>query len=498
MENSQKTSHWNRFVNVFKKKKLDSADAPVQVEADSTSAVTKNDTSEWVSIYGHGFHNALYKINEDKDAFPAYLLHSNEVEKIQELKKINDEELADAKAKLIEAESKKEKCQTSVIEAKEAIQFLSDKLTAGNSKISTWEGRNSQLFQKREQLAPEYAWVPALFFLAAGILFILGDISITSNITSTGFNMTAKEGLLFAIGLALTAFLIKPLIDRMLEKPFQKAGLELKRVYKVILYIVTFLGITMLFFLGKFRAESKTAIAELATITTNQKRIGIPESESFQLQQQANKIAADLANNWWGQWGMVLSTIVFAIGGAMCLAVAFPSLTQLCNKYWFLPFRRWINKFFIRSEEDDASKVREELQLQNGKLKLAEQTLTAIDMASLKQKLQDCKAKQSELLQLYYSSRYHKEGELYKDGYNRGLIYSLDGDLKFKVIDPISFKDKGSAANNGTEYNGDHSSNEKRAYTRRPFVKIRKMIADNYNQKQNPNTQDGTEFEIVS
>lgn len=33
--------------------------------------------SEWFSIYGHGFHNALYRIAPEQDAFPEYLKNSN-------------------------------------------------------------------------------------------------------------------------------------------------------------------------------------------------------------------------------------------------------------------------------------------------------------------------------------------------------------------------------------------------------------------------------------
>lgn len=498
MQNN-KNNLFTRFLSIFKRKAPElTAEQNTKDEDAAAGKEQKKESSDWVNIYGHGFHNAVYKIPEDADSFPEYLHHSNELERLTELKKINDNELNEISKTLNEEGKKVETYNSAIIKNEEAVHFLSDKIAFARSKITIWETRNLQLFQKREQINPEYGWIPALLFLGAGVLFILGDISITSDITSTGFNMTKSEGLLFAIGLALTAFLIKPLIDRFLEKPFQKAGLELKKVYKFVLISITVVGLIMLLFLGKFRAESKTSIAQLAKITTEQKQVGLSSPRIFELQQQTNVITSDLANNWWGQWGIILSTIIFAVGGAMCLAVAFPSLTQLCNRYWFLPFRRCVNKIIIRSREKDIEKYNQELEKYTVILKQSEVFLSQLSVSSLKEKLQTCKTIQSEILQAYYSTRYNKEGQLYKDGYNRGLVYTLDGDLKFKVLDPISLQDKSSVAHNGNATNGESYANEKRAYTRRPFVKIRKMIADNYNQNQNSTNQDGTEFEIVS
>lgn len=384
------------------------------------------------------------------------------------------------------------------IEAAEAIQCIEEQLEIEHNKIAQWQHRNKELFQKREHISPEYGWIPALLFLGAGILFILGDISVTSDITSTGFDMTKEEGRLFAIGLALTVFLIKPLLDRLFEKPFQKAGFELKRVYRNVLLLITTLGLAMLFFLGQFRADSKTMIAQLNQVTTQQGQPNLQTSDILKLQTQADQISKELAENWWGQWGIVLSTIVFAIGGAMCLAVAFPSLTHLCNKYWLLPFRRWINKFLIRAKEKTVSNARAKREKEKVKHGKAANGLAQLNIPALTELVRSASLKQLDLIEAYYAIRYSKEGELYKDGFNRGWLYSLEGDLKFRVIDPLNTRDKESGATNGNKAGGNPETNEKRAYTRRPFVKIRKMIADNYNNKQNHSNQDGTEFEIVS
>jgi len=486
-----KPTFLNKLSSFFNKNKV-SADP--RVEPEQQSPVAQATPPEWISIYGHGFHNGIYRIAEEKDAFPGFLEHSNELDKIIELQELNRMEVREYVDKWKAAEEEVKKITADKSTAKEksdALLSRKEKVQADSGIISS---RNRFLFELREQTTPEYGWVPAVLFLIAGCLFIWGDITVTTDITSIGFDMKREDGRMFAIGLALTAFLIKPLLDRMFEKPFQKAGFELKKMHKVLLIIITVLGLVMLFFLGEFRAEAKTAINNLAANSTLQEKEAITPTELFELRSKADLITTQLAENWWGRWGMVLSAIVFAIGGAMCLSTAFPSLTKLANRYWFIPFRRWVNKFFIRKKEKTILKLDSELLANRTVLTQAESRLSYIDIPATYEKMIEAQKVQHQLITSYYAMRQLKETDLYRDGYNRGDKYTLEGDLKFKIIDPMLLN-----KNNGPGSDIDRSDdNESRKYTRRPFVKIRKMIADNYNKKQNNTHQDDTEFEILS
>jgi hypothetical protein len=492
MDNQTNSSFWSKITQKFKKGKEESE--PVKVTEPEVQETRETNAPQWISIYGHGFHNGLYQINQDDDAFPDYLKHSNELEQIIELQTINDAELNKLSAKLDNDEASQKTLLNEKAEADAALQRINESITNNKSKLTIWESRNKELQIKREHINPEYGWIPALLFLGAGILFILGDITVTADITSAGFDMTKEEGRLFAIGLALTVFLVKPLLDRLFEKPFQKAGHDLKKVYRYVLIAITGLGLTMLFFLGQFRADSKTLIAQLGEVTTKLSEPNLTEAQSMKLQQDSDAIMRSLAENEWGQWGIIFSTLVFAIGGAMCLAVAFPSLTQLCNRYWFIPFRRWINKWLIRGKEKKLEAIRTELETELVKQTKAQNSLNSLDITNLKLAVEKVKQTQMDLIKQFYQTRNSKEGHLYKDGYNRGTKYSMEGDLKFKIIDPLKLND----VNGNNAKQTPSSESETRKYTRRPFVKIRKMIADNYNKKQNHTTQDGTEFEIVS
>ena len=467
------------------------ADPVIPTEPQGQEAAT---TPEWFSIYGHGFHNGVYKIAEEVDSFPGFLNYSNELEKATELQKLNSIEVEQHTQNLRAAEETFSRCTSEAIASERKIETLNFKLAQVQSSNATIQIRNKQLFDKRDHIFPEYGWIPALLFFVAGVLFILADISVTEDIAYNGFDMPKREGRLFAIGLAFTVFLIKPLLDRMFEKPFQKAGYELKRVYKVVLFMITGFALIMLLLLGHFRSDAKLSKLEKAQYSSILSSDRASDIDKDNARLQVGKLSNALGQNWWGRWGIVLSTLIFAIGGAMCLAVAFPSLTHLSNRYWFIPFRRWLNKFLIRKNDQQLSLLTAEMNDHKVIVDNAQTKLKGIDLPTIQSLLSTAKAMQVELLTTYYQVRQQKENELYTDGYNRGNIYSLEGDLKFKVLDPMTMDN-----NRRSEANGQSpADNETRKYNRRPFVKIRKMIADNYNKKQNTSTQDGTEFEILS
>jgi hypothetical protein len=243
--------------------------------------------------------------------------------------------------------------------------------------------------------------------------------------------------------------------------------------------------------LGKFRAEAFASLAELVEIQSKMSDPNLPSQESSALGQRVAELSKEMSNNKWGQYGLILSTIVFAIGGAMCLSVAFPSLKQLMNRYWFIPCRRSFNIRIVKAKMQKQERLQQLFDQIESKKLLATKNLELLNLMVLREQLTGAKSKLSEWLNEYYNTKKGKERSLYTDGYLRGEKYSMEGDLKFKVVDPLS--QTGTAKSS----NEDAAAGEARKYTRRPFVKIRKMIADNYNQKQNTAAKDETEFEIL-
>jgi hypothetical protein len=447
-----------------------------------------------INIYDRGFANGVFRIEIEKDTFEAFLKASNDVDQINAQRKQNENSLEEAKNKLKTDSQTLEIAQETVIAKGKPIEHTQLEVERVEQRRTSYLDKQKALSIKQEETKPEHPWLPALFFFLAGVVFIVGDISITHQITSWGFDMAGMEGWIFAVGLAFTAFLIKPLIDRLLEKPFQKAGHELKRLYKAFLIGITVLGLLMLFFLGRFRSDAQTANTKLIEIRRQQSDISdVNSAEYRRLTDDRKKINEALTNNKVGEWGIILSGIVFAIGGGLCLAVAFPSLTQLTSRYWILPLR--IRDCRVKAERCNKQLLDLRSNLAALSVDKAAQKMKTISLSETTLRIHALEEEQKSLLVKYYEAQYEKERTLYHDGRNRGEKYSIEGDLIYRVIETDFVGSNGSKAKNG---NGSDSPRPYRTYTRRPFIKMRKMIADNYNKNQNNNSQDGTEFEIVS
>jgi len=445
-----------------------------------------------IYVYSHGFTNGVYRVEPGKDHFEDFLQASNESDKITELRKLNQKKLYETRETLNARQAAFDQLQEMHIDRGRTVEHITSKVEEIDEAVSGNKEKQQALLEQRKQTHAEYAWVPALLYLVAGIVFIVGDISITHQITSWGFDMKGIEGWIFAVGLAFTAFLIKPVVDRLLEKPFQKAGLQMKKVYRAVLLMITVLGIVMLFLLGKFRSESQVAATKLGDINYQMQSLSDPNSKEYVLlAEERKKINEALTSNAVGEWGIILSGIIFAIGGALCMAIAFPSLSQLINRYWILPFQITM----VRRRIDRLNKLRHELKDEmkqvRGDILKAEHQLKGFDFDQIKEEIAALEEQESRLLVNYYETQFNREKNLYLDGKNRGEKYTIDGELLYKAMDkdPTDLYHK-----NGSSSGSDAGSK----IPRRPFVKIRKMIADNYNKNQNNNSPDGTEFEILS
>ena len=307
--------------------------------------------------------------------------------------------------------------------------------------------------------------------------------------------MTGWQSWVFAVGLASTAFLIKPAIDRLLEKPFQATGFKLQKVYKYTLLCIALVGLIMLYCLGKFRSDSEIAKNKLNDIIVRMGTLNPDSRECKALQDQYDAIQESLSKNSMGQTGLILSGMLFAIGGAICLSIAFGSLKQLINRYWILPARIWRVKKEIERMDKQITTQRSEYMMLKAVQEQAEKRLSNGNISLLKDESKRLQEERSTLLNEFYQIQYEKERSLYIDGKNKGGKYSIEGDLLYKV----------SGNDHSALYLGKQDRKQEgqspasvRPYTRRPFVKMRKMIADNFNKNQNNQTYDGSEFEIVS
>jgi hypothetical protein len=448
-----------------------------------------------IYIYSHGFTNGVYRVEPGKDTFEKFLEYCNRVDRIKELRILNEKAIAETELKLTVANAANASSTNMLIEKENSAEHVSRSLTEFEQSKGKKDQQEKELIVQAKETVTEYSWVPAIFYFAAGIIFITADISITHQITAYGFNMAGWQGWIFAIGLAFTAFLIKPAIDRMLEKPFQAAGLKLKMSYKIVLFSITAIGLVMLFFLGRFRSDSEIASTKMQRLNEQMNVVDVDSPRSKALQEEYDKIQKDLDENPMGKTGLIMSGMLFAVGGAICLSIAFGALKQLINRYWILPVRIGQVKKEIKGLDKQLNALRSEHTAIKSDQEKARQSIQTNDHSLLREELKILIVERSALITSFYEAQNEKERALYLDGRNKGDKYGIEGDLLYKVHgnDHSALylgKQDGKKEN--------ESSTSVRPYTRRPFVKMRKMIADNFNKNQNNQSYDGSEFEILS
>jgi hypothetical protein len=170
------------------------------------------------------------------------------------------------------------------------------------------------------------------------------------------------------------------------------------------------------------------------------------------------------------------------------MSIAFPSLGHLINRYWILPVRINNLERKIQKISSQRNELRAALKMVAGDMLKADHKLKSYDFITLKDEIKVLEEVEKKLVIEYYETQFRKEKFLYQDGKARGEKYDVDASLIYKAMehDPTDL----------FHTNGKTVTDNNKG-PRRPFVKIRKMIADQYKNQTN-HSPDDNEFEILS
>ena len=216
------------------------------------------------------------------------------------------------------------------------------------------EADRDALRQRRANASPDYSLLAGLLFLVAGISFLAGDLIISHEIVAYALNIReTNEAWAFAVGLAMVSILLKPAYDRLVEQPYLENPEQNRTKYarfKVSLAVFSLLTLAVL---GWFRYEAyrtdqlKAAINKsVRQLQLNTDPLGQPSSAATQTLDASTLIKIEkqlsasselnlaLVNSPWAMLSFVLSGILFALAGAVCLGISLPILSA----FWF----RWL------------------------------------------------------------------------------------------------------------------------------------------------------------
>lgn len=215
------------------------------------------------------------------------------------------------------------------------------------------EADRDALRRRRASASPDYSLLAGLLFFIAGISFLAGDLIISHEIVAYALNIRdTNEAWAFAFGLAMVSILLKPAYDRLIEQPYLENPQQNRATYERFKVTLSVFSLLTLAVLGWFRYEAyrtdqlKAAInksvrqLQLNTdlsgqpLAANQSLNALTLSKIEKQLSESSELNLALVNSPWAMLSFVLSGILFALAGAVCLGIALP----VVSAFWF----RWL------------------------------------------------------------------------------------------------------------------------------------------------------------
>ncbi len=375
----------------------------------------ENPEDYYNSDFQHGYLIGVENIRKDKDQeddpYEGYIsshvtyewLQERISEKKQEVAKI-DTEIAETKEKQKTSFDKLQEYIMGVNTHGRKVSFVQDQIDENLANIKRIEG-------KRNRNESPYSLFAGILYLLAGIAFVTGDLIISHEIVAYALNIRDNyEAWAFAIGLAMLSVLLKPAYDRLVEQPYiNEYSPKTKRTYAIFQgFLVAFSVATMLI-LGWFRYEAYKTDKLKESINKQIKAMQInsqpmdptaanPADNQALIQKMDEQLKAydklnlDLVNSPWALMSFILSGVLFAIAGAICLGISFP----IMQAYWY----NWLQAGpAIRRLKKRNLKLVEELKTSESELaqQITQKSILENDLALLPN-LAELKAERKEIL----------------------------------------------------------------------------------------------------
>ncbi|MFC0186222.1 hypothetical protein SAMN04515674_11871 [Pseudarcicella hirudinis] len=448
--------------------------------------------------FQHGYQSGLEAV--DKNTYEGFL--SSQVN-FEWLKKQIDERKSDIKALEESIEQVKNRQKT-------AFDTLQEKMLQVGLYGKRKERLEEQVYEnqasihdltaKREKSVHKYSLLAGFVYLFAGISFMAGDLIISHEIVAYALNIRNNiEAWSFAVGLAMISILLKPAYERLIESPYaENTSANSKKIYAWFKGAMVLFAVATLFILGWFRYEAyktdKLKDGVNKTIKNIQNESIDPLNPSAPLSQEtARKIDQQLktfdvlneklVNSPWALASFVLSGVLFAIAGAICLGIAFPVL----QCYWY----RWIQiDTNLRRLKKEKKKLVPELQeaealladnvVQKNVLENDLNLLPGIEELETRKRnyeneIKDC----VEQLKL---SEMEVRIASFNDGFNKGnMVRNEIGEDEASQFIRENYFTTSSLASKAKSYTGDKALFSKKPALR-PHQQLRRLISEDFNE----------------
>ncbi|GAB3545208.1 AAA family ATPase [Spirosoma fluminis] len=297
--------------------------------------------------FQHGYTSGVEGVN--RETYEGYL--SSQVNTDWLTDRINEKrtELTNTERQLAESTEANRSAYADLQNHSLQVERLDKQVKYREAERQALQADRDNLRERRTKAAPDYSLVAGLLFLVAGISFLAGDLIISHEIVAYALNIrNTNEAWAFAVGLAMVSILLKPAYDRLIEKPYQENPEQNRTKYERFKIALAVFSVLTLAVLGWFRYEAYRTDQLKAAINKSVRQLQLNTDPTAATQtlspsivnkiekqlSESSELNLALVNSPWALLSFVLSGILFALAGAVCLGIALPVLSA----YWF----RWL------------------------------------------------------------------------------------------------------------------------------------------------------------
>ncbi len=389
--------------------------------------------------FQHGYSSGVEGITPD--AYESYLSSQVNLDWLNERVAEKKADIDRVGEQLLDATAARKTAFAALQEHLLPISVAANQVDQLDNDRNTILAEQSQLQQRRANAKPEYSLVAGLIFVVAGLSFLLGDLIISHEIVAYALNIrNNNEAWAFAVGLAMVSILLKPAYDRLIEQPYQRDPVQNGRRYGRFKVGLALFAVLTLIVLGWFRYEAyrtdqlKSAINKsIRQMQQNATPIDGNTGSSLgnpalltQIETQLRESAAlnlTLVNSPWALLSFVLSGLLFALAGAVCLGIGLPVVSAFWFRWLQADIRLWKLRRRLRRVQQAQTPAQAALTEHLTRKAILEHDLSLIpDLADLNAHQQSLRAELAGLLTECRLSQIDSRTANFTDGFQKGTV----------------------------------------------------------------------------
>lgn len=284
----------------------------------------------------------------DRSAYEGWFVEQAHIQSLLEQKQQLENQLRELAEKLPVAKEMQLKLQTDINAMQHQLAYEQKQWERHHHDYKRLMEEEQACYQQKTNLTGHYSLFSGILFFVAGLVFMLADLVVSHEIVAYALHIRGSfEAWSFAVGLAMIPVLLKPAYDRLIELPYkQQKSRRTKVVYIAFKLLLVGFTLATLLILGLFRYEAykadqlKESLGQRLAFLQAADELDATSVEQIQaLTMQAEQLRQQLVQSRAGLLSFVLSGVLFALAGAVCLSIGLSVLLAYVQLWVQLPYR---------------------------------------------------------------------------------------------------------------------------------------------------------------